>query len=76
MSTYAGQKGRAAISAQPAPVAAPRPITQAEEERAAANKQFILEHMPELLPIIRELHAEGMIDGWRAVKSCTLNERK
>ena len=75
MTSYAGQKGRATAQARPAAPAAPRAITQADEQRTAANKQFILEHMPELLPMIRNLHAEGLIDGWRAVKNCTLNEK-
>lgn len=75
MTSYAGQKGRAAAQARPTAPAAPRPITQADEQRTAANKQFILEHMPELLPMIRNLHAEGLIDGWRSVKNCTLNEQ-
>lgn len=72
MTSYAAQKGRAAAQARPAAPAAPRPITQAEEQRTAANKQFILEHMPDLLPTIRDLHAEGLIDGWRSLVRCTL----
>lgn len=72
MSSYAGQKGRASSQARPAAPAAPKPITREEEERIAANKQLILEHMPDLLPKIRELHAEGAIDGWRSLVRCTL----
>lgn len=32
----------------------------------------VLKTMPEMLPIIRNLHAEGLIDGWRNVKTCKL----
>lgn len=72
MSSYAYQKGRTAAPVRSTAPAAPRPISPAEAERIAANKDFILEHMPEMLPIIRELHAEGMIDGWRSVVRSTL----
>lgn len=72
MTSYAGQKGRATAQARPASPAAPKPITTAEEERTAVNKQLILEHMPELLPMIRDLHAEGLIDGWRNICNCKL----
>lgn len=76
MSSYASQKGRAAAPVRSTTSAAPRTISPAEAERIAANKDFILEHMPEMLATIRELHAEGMIDGWRAVKNCNLIEKK
>ena len=33
----------------------------------AKNKALIYEHMPELVPIIKEWYALGMIDGWRGV---------
>ena len=51
---------------------APIPISPSEEARIAENKAFVLENMPDMLPFIRELHAEGLIDGWRAVTSCKL----
>lgn len=72
MTTYAGQKGRAIPQAKAAPAPAAEPITPEEEAAIEANKYFILEHMPEMLPIIRNQHAEGLIDGWRSVKTCKL----
>jgi len=38
-----------------------------DREQIAANKAAVMERLPELLPFIRELHALGMIDGWRNV---------
>ena len=74
MTTYAGQKGRAVPLAKAAPAPAAEPITPQQEAVIEANKEFILEHMPEMLPIIRDLHAEGLIDGWRNVTRCKLLE--
>jgi hypothetical protein len=71
MTSYASQKGRSVPQAQAAPEAA-EPITPDQEAAIEANKEFILEHMPEMLPIIRNMHAEGLISGWRNVKSCKL----
>lgn len=72
--TYAALKGRP--STQPAapsmPDEPPEELSLEESERVQANKDFVCEHMPELIPFIRDLHAEGMIDGWRAVKRCRL----
>jgi len=76
MTSYAAQKGRTAQSVRSTSPAAKKALTPADDAQVAENKQFILEHMPELLPMIRALHAEGLIDGWRAVKNCNLNERK
>jgi hypothetical protein len=67
MTSYAAQKGRAATVAQPVSRQASAPLTEAEEARIAENRDLILEHMPEMLPIIRNHHAEGNIDGWRSV---------
>jgi len=72
MTSYAAQKGRAAPVAQPVSRQSSSPLTEAEEARIAENRDLILEHMPEMLPIIRNLHAEGLIDGWRSVKSFRL----
>lgn len=70
MSSYAAQKGRAAQSVRSTPKIEPKPLTAAEELRVAEAKAFILEHMPEMLEIIRDHHAAGNIDGWRAIQSC------
>ena len=71
MPSYADIKGQPVRQAN-AP-AAGRPVvglSDAERERVAANRAFVLEHMPELVDFIKALHAEGMIDGWRAVGNC------
>lgn len=72
MTSYAAQKGRAAPVAQPVHQAKQAPLSPAEEARIAETRAAILEHMPEMLPIIRNLHAEGLIDGWRSVKSLSM----
>lgn len=72
MTSYAAQKGRSTQPAKAAPAPAAKPITPEQEAEIEANKDFILEHMPEMLPIIRDLHAEGLISGWRNVKTCKL----
>lgn len=41
--------------------------SMAERESIVTRRTFIHEHMPEMLPEIKELHALGMIDGWRNV---------
>ena len=72
MTSYAAQKGRAAPTAPVVKAATTRPLTPAEEARVAENRAFVIEHMPELLPMIRSMHAEGLIDGWRSIKSCRI----
>ena len=42
-------------------------LNPAQMEKVARNKAAVCEHMPELVPFIRELHEAGMIDGWRGV---------
>lgn len=70
MTSYAAQKGRAAPALRSTSPAAPKALTPADDARVAENKQFILDHMPELLATIRDLHAEGLIDGWRNIVGC------
>lgn len=72
MTSYAAQKGRAAPVAHATKASAPRPLTAADEARIAANREFILEHMPEMLDIIRDHHAVGNIDGWRNIDACRM----
>lgn len=74
MTTYAAQKGRGIQnlrSETPSPEKAP-PLSDSEKARIESNKEFVIEHMPELLPFIRDLHAQGMIAGWRSVRNCRL----
>lgn len=76
MTTYAGQKGRAIPAAvvveQPRPQ---RELSPAEAERVAVNRQFILKNLPEAAALIKDLYTEGLIDGWRSVKSCKLIDK-
>lgn len=77
MNAYASLKGRAATQAQESPRREPPPALQdGDAARAEANRRFVLEHMPELAPLIRALYAEGLIDGWRAVRRCELKEKE
>ena len=76
MNPYASIKGRASAPVAAAKVATPaRTLSPAEIERVAENRAFVMQHMPELVDFIKELHGEGLIDGWRAVTHCTLIER-
>ncbi len=74
MTSYAAQKGRAAPVAQPAKIAQVRQLTEAEQARTAENRAFIIEHMPEAVQFIKDLHAEGLIEGWRAVINCNFTK--
>lgn len=47
-------------------------LTHDELFRASESRAFVLKHMPEIRPLIAELVAEGMIDGWRNVINCCL----
>ncbi len=44
------------------------------QDAIAERRAFIHEHMPEMLPEIKELHALGMIDGWRNVTYAGFDE--
>lgn len=43
------------------------PLTEAEHARIKETIAIVKEKLPELVPMIKELHALGMIDGWRSV---------
>lgn len=74
MNAYASLKGRAA-TAPKAPIREPSPaLHDGDQARVETNRRFVLEHLPELAPLIRALYAEGLIDGWRAVRKCTLKD--
>jgi hypothetical protein len=73
--TYAGVKGRtAALPQRPAPPAALRPLSAVQAARVAENKALVEAHLPEMLPFFRDLYAEGLVDGWRAVVSVSVFE--
>lgn len=77
MNDYARVKGSATAPAalERPPTAAPvRELSDQETARVAENRAFVLEHLPEFAPFIRELHSIGYIDGWRAVQNCSLIE--
>lgn len=64
--SYGQDRGRAPI--KPDPVPRPlRALSVKEQATVAENRAEIHEYMPEMLPIIKEMHAAGLIDGWRSV---------
>lgn len=70
---YARQRG---VDLPPEPETAPRvprrpppPLTERQQARVAENRALVLEHIPEAVPFIKDLHELGMIDGWRSVES-------
>ena len=75
MADYASLKGRATPKAATSVRRDPPALRDAEATSVEANRQFVLEHLPELAPLVRALYAEGLIDGWRAVTQCKMNER-
>lgn len=73
MSSYASQKGRAAPVAPAAKREKPlAELSEADKASIEGNKEFILEHMPDMLPFIRDLLATNQIDGWRNIKQTRL----
>lgn len=72
--TYAGAKGRSALPMPPVARAALRPLNADQAARVAANKALVERHLPEMLPFFKDLYAEGLIDGWRAVVSVRVFE--
>lgn len=64
MKPFVQQAPPAKQPAQPKPL---RPLTPAELAKAQQAREDIHAHQPELLPMIKQLQALGMIDGWRSV---------
>lgn len=55
----------------------PRELKGLEKEQVSMRKAAVYEHLPELVPFIKELHEAGLIDGWRSVGEVVLfNEGK
>jgi len=46
---------------------APKPLTDAERERVAETIVQVRALVPGLVPLVKDLHALGMFDGWRAI---------
>lgn len=57
---------------QPRPKRPRQELSEAEKEIVAANRAAVYEHLPDMLPLFRELHEAGLIDGWRDVVSVEL----
>lgn len=74
--SYASAKGRAIQRPAATAKREPTPLSEAEQQRVAANRAMVIEHMPEAVQFIKDLHAEGLIDGWRNVTRCTLLDRE
>lgn len=74
MTSYAAQKGRALPADPQRQPLSPRAaaLSESAEAQVAKNKAFVVEHMPDMIPFLRDLVAEGTVDGWRAVVRCTL----
>lgn len=51
------------------------PLTDGDRERIAQNKQLVEQHLPELVPFIKELYAKGAVEGWRCVQHVALLEQ-
>ena len=63
--------------ATPATPAAPKflpPLSEVEHARIKATVAVIKERCPELHQMIKELHAMGMVDGWRSVTITKVTE--
>lgn len=54
-------------AAHDAPAKALPPLSEAQHARIKQTIATVKELMPEILPMIKDLHAMGMIDGWRSV---------
>ncbi|MBU1692281.1 MAG: hypothetical protein KJ958_05440 [Gammaproteobacteria bacterium] len=52
----------------------PRELSEDEKLKVACTAQRVELHMPEVVPLVKELHALGMIDGWRNVKNFRFKE--
>lgn len=58
---------RARTAARPAAPKELPPLTAAEHARIKETIATVKEKAPEVIPLIKDLHAMGMIDGWRSV---------
>lgn len=43
------------------------PLSEAEHTRIKMTIAFVKREIPELVPMVKDLHDAGLIDGWRAV---------
>lgn len=54
-------------AAAPVPPKALPPLTEAEHGRITKTIAFAKENLPEMVQLVKDLHAEGLIEGWRAL---------
>ena len=74
--TYAGAKGKTGdllpksgfTAARPAL----RPLSAEEQAKVAMKKAFVEAHLPEAVPLVKDLYQAGLIDGWRSVAEVRL----
>lgn len=73
MSAYARATG-ATMPAPPAPLPQASegskplpPLSAAERARVERNIKMVKQHLPEMVPFIKEMHELGLIEGWRSV---------
>ena len=53
---------------EPAPKEPLPALSEPDKRKVARHRDNLLQYMPEVLPIVKELMAEGMLDGWRSVR--------
>mgnify|MGYP001030781518 CR=1 FL=1 len=80
MNEYARMRGKQVKNPAPQVVEIERPqpreLTDAEAVEVAEKRRLVLQHMPELVPEIKELVQAGLIDGWRNVRSVTVFKKE
>lgn len=75
MASYAGTKGKTVSpSLKPSTAKALPALSDAEMEAIAGRVRLVKQHMPEAFDFMKELHAEGLIDGMRGLVSVTVFE--
>jgi hypothetical protein len=77
LNTTLSVRPRPRHTAAPAAPATPKvlpPLSEEEHERIKGTVAIIKERCPELHQMIKELHAAGMIDGWRSVTITKVTE--
>lgn len=78
MNEYARARGKEVK--QPAPQievkrCPPLPLSEDEAAAVAEKRKLVLQHMPEMVPMIKDLVDAGLIDGWRNVRQVTVLEK-
>lgn len=60
---------RQAPAAQPKPAASPvyRELNEREKAKIARNRALVHQHIPEMVPLMKQMIELGLIEGWRNV---------